>query len=171
MFWKPRTLFRNNLVLKEQNSSIMSSIVRTVFKLKIESKKFKKNTLIIQIGKNNLKYVKELLDLNNVRYRCTKLKKLLFLDKTRSNSCFLYSIEILKTKEDFSLKQFIVSLESLFGGLIAIFFNKNYYWFDILQKTIFSKNSLIDNLSPPHKKNISLTKTTKNVQIEHITLY
>jgi len=103
MFWKPRTLFRNNLVLKEQNSSIMSSIVRTVFKLKIESKKFKKNTLIIQIGKNNLKYVKELLDLNNVRYRCTKLKKLLFLDKTRSNSCFLYSIEILKTKEDFSL--------------------------------------------------------------------
>jgi len=123
MFFKPHTfLGQDKLVFKEEFSSLMSRIVRDFFKLKIESKKFKKNTLIIQTSSYGIKYLKELLDLTNVTYRCTKITKRSFFNKTTSSSCFLYGIEILKTKEDFSLKKFIVCLESLSGGLIAIFF-------------------------------------------------
>jgi len=54
---------------------------------------------------------------------------------------------------------------------LLFFFNKNYYWFDILQKNIFLKNALIDAFSLPHKKDINLTRMRTNVQLEHITLY
>ena len=165
MLLKPSLFLKENMELKEYNPLIMRAILKTVFSSKMVSRKFKKTTLIIQIHIHNLQALKDILAKEHVVFSCTKITRSYLVDKKQANSCFLYSLEIFNANDTLNLKKIIKILESVFGGLIGVFNNKNYYWFDTIQKNIFI------NKFPSFKQLTNLKFHYTNSYIDHITLY
>jgi len=171
MFLKPTTRFKETLNLTDQKPVVIKNILQTIFKSKIVLRQLHDTTLVVQLHISDIRQLKDFLSLENATHSITQLASSYLINKKRSNSCFLYSISLVKTEVDFDLIKLVKFLNSLYGGVIGVFYKTNFYWFDLIKKNVFTKQIFLKNSLFCQKTLFKIFLKNKQVQLGHNTLY